>query len=205
MRAVSHLFLARSRAAVFWFLVTCATLAGSGYYLQSKIANVRTLPQYVYTGSPDTYYLAPDLDVETPTEMHRAQTRLAMETMFNRQPSRLDNQERLPRLFSYEAAQAIVKGLIVPQAKNFHDNKLHQKVEIGEIIVNIQEGQGEATTVATAQLVRAGVTPDKTMINESWSVKIFFEWRINPDIEERPMYPTLCNSVTFFSMERTFP
>jgi hypothetical protein len=193
MRAVSHLFLARSRAAVFWFLVTCATIIGSGYYLQSKIADVRMLPQYVYTGSPDMYYLTPDLDIETPTKMHREQTRLAMETMFHRTPSRLDHQERLPRIFGPEATQAIIKGLIVPQAKNFHENKLHQKVEIGEIIV------------ATGQLMRTGVSPENTMINETWSVKIFFEWRINPDIEERPLYPTLCNSVTFFSMERTFP
>ncbi|QIF03864.1 hypothetical protein [Roseimicrobium sp. ORNL1] len=205
MRAVSHLFLARSRAAVFWFLVTCATIVGSGYYLQSKIADVRMLPQYVYTGSPDMYYLTPDLDIETPTKMHREQTRLAMETMFHRTPSRLDHQERLPRIFGPEATQGIIKGLIVPQAKNFHENKLHQKVQIGEIIVNIREGQGEATTVATGQLMRTGVSPENTMINETWSVKIFFEWRINPDIEERPLYPTLCNSVTFFSMERTFP
>lgn len=205
MRAVSHLFLARSRAAVFWFLMTCATIISSGYYLQSKIADVRTLPQYVYTGSPDMYYLNPDLDIETPTKMHREQTRMAMETMFHRTPSRLDHQERLPRIFSHEATQGIVKGLIVPQAKNFHENKLHQKVEIGEIIVNIREGQGEATTVATGQLLRTGVSPENTMINETWSVKIFFEWRINPDIEERALYPTLCNSVTFFSMERTFP
>lgn len=205
MRAVSHLFLARSRAAVFWFLVTCATIIGSGYYLQSKIADVRMLPQYVYTGSPDMYYLTPDLDIETPTKMHREQTRLAMETMFHRTPSRLDHQERLPRIFGADATQAIIKGLIVPQAKNFHENKLHQKVQIGEIIVNIREGQGEATTVATGQLMRTGVSPENTMINETWSVKIFFEWRINPDIEERPLYPTLCNSVTFFSMERTFP
>jgi hypothetical protein len=190
---------------VFWFLVTCATIIGSGYYLQSKIADVRMLPQYVYTGSPDMYYLTPDLDIETPTKMHREQTRLAMETMFHRTPSRLDHQERLPRIFGPEATQGIIKGLIVPQAKNFHENKLHQKVEIGEIIVNIREGQGEATTVATGQLMRTGVSPENTMINETWSVKIFFEWRINPDIEERPLYPTLCNSVTFFSMERTFP
>lgn len=189
---------------MFWFLVTCAAFAGSGYYLRAKIETVRTLPQYVYTGSPELYYLTPDLDVETRSEMHRAQTRLAMETIFNRTPSSMDNKDRISKMFTYNATEQVINGFIKPQQKNFRDNGLHQKVEIGEIIVNVEEGQGESTTVATGQLIRTGVNEDR-MVNEVWSVKMFFTWKINPDFENRPMYPTICDSVNFFSMERTFP
>jgi len=204
LRAISHLFLARSRAAVFWFLVTCGSIVGSAYYVQSVAADVRTAPQYVMGDSPDLYYLSPDLDVETPSEMHTANTRMAMETMFNRSPSRLDHEYRLRKLFTPQAQQQIYDGLIKPQAQNFRDSQLHQKVELEDTIVNIQEGKGEATTVATGQLLRTGVVGDSTL-NETWSVKIFFTWKSNPNAEDHALYPTVCDSVTLFSMERIFP
>ncbi len=204
MRAISHLFLARSRAAVFWFLVTCASFAASAYYVQSVAAAERTAPQYVMGDSPDLYYLTPDLDVETPSELHTANTRMAMETMFNRSPSRLDHEYRLTKLFTPQAQKQIFAGLIKPQAESFKENQLHQKVELEDTIVNIQEGKGEATTVATAQLLRTGVVGDSTL-NETWSVKIFFTWKSNPNFEDHALYPTVCDSVTLFSMERIFP
>lgn len=204
MRAISHLFLSRSRYAVFWFLVTCGAIGASGYYVQTVVAEVRTHPQYVMAGLPDFYYLSPDLEVETPTQMHVSQTRLAMETIFHRTPYGLDHQKRLPQLFTEEAIRQIDEGVIRPQAAIFSENHLHQKVEIEEVIVNIQEGRGSATTVATGQLVRAGVIGDSTT-NETWSVKIFFTWEANPDVTGLAMFPTVCNSVSFFSMERTFP
>ncbi len=204
MRAVSHLFLSRSRAAVFWFLVTCGSLGGSAWYVQSLAADVRTRPQYVMGDSPELYYLAPNLDVDTPTEMHSADTRQAMETIFNRSPSHLDNEERLDHLFSPKAAEQIRAGIITPQAERFQEEQLHQKVELEDTIVNIQEGMGEATTVSTAQLIRTGVA-NGTTINETWSVKVFFTWKSNPNLKEHAQYPTICDTVTFFSMERISP
>jgi hypothetical protein len=204
MRAVSHLFLARSRAAVFWFLMTCGAIGGSAYYVQTRVEQVRTRYQYVMAGSPDLYYLSPDLNVETPAELHVAQTKLAMETIFNRSPTQPDHEYRLGKLFTDEARSQVVRGVIVPQAREFRDSKFHQKVELGETAVNIQEGEGTATTVATAQLIRVGVTEQRTL-NETWSVRTFFTWRINPNFKDRGMYPTICDSVTFFSTQRISP
>jgi hypothetical protein len=172
--------------------------------VQSVAADVRTKPQYVMGDSPDLYYLDPSLQVDTPTELHKDVTRLAMETIFNRSPSHLDNEDRLNHLFTPQAVQQIQNGVIQPQADNFRDNHLHQKVEMEDTIVNIQEGKGEATTVATGQLIRTGVSGDST-INETWSIKLFFTWKSNPNLDDHAMYPTICDSVTFFSMERISP
>ena len=204
MKAISHLFLSRSRAAIFWFLVTWGSVGASFYYVQSLVAEVRTKPQYVMAGSPDLYYLAPDLYLETPTDLHVAQTRLAMETIFNRSPSGLDNADRLPLLFTPSAVRQIEERVVVAHSKEFREDQLHQKVEIEQTIVDIQEGQGAATTVATGQLIRTGVSGDR-MINEIWTVKIFFEWERNPNAMELTLLPTVCKSVNFFTMERTFP
>jgi hypothetical protein len=167
-------------------------------------AEVRTRPQYVMGNSPDLYYLAPDLDVDTPTELHAADTRLAMETLFNRSPSHLDREDLLEHLFTAKAIDKIRAGIIEPQAQGFQENQFHQKMELEDTIVNIQEGQGEATTVATAQLIRTGVANGAT-VNETWSVKVFFTWKSNPNLKDHAMYPTVCDTVTFFSMERISP
>ena len=204
MRAVSHLFLSRSRAAVFWFLVTIGVFAFSAFELQKVMAEVRMRPQFVMANSSSLYYLEPDLEVETPTEMHSRQTRLAMETIFNRTPSRLDNQERFAKLFTPEARRTIIDRIITPQFKTFGDNKLHQKVEIEEVIVNIEEGEGVARTVATGQLIRNGVTGDR-IINETWTVRMFFTWHSNPDHDDHGMYPTVCDSIPFDSANKIFP
>jgi hypothetical protein len=184
--------------------VTWGCVGASLYYVQSIVAEVRTKPQYVMAGSPDLYYLAPDLSLETPTELHVGQTRLAMETIFNRSPSRLDHQDRLALLFTPAAVDQVNDRLIRRDAKEFKENQLHQKVEIEEVTVKIEEGQGSATTVATGQLVRAGVTGDHA-VNEIWAVKLFFNWERNANLGGQGLLPTLCNSVSVFSMERTFP
>lgn len=204
MRAISHLFLSHSRAAIFWFLVTWGCVGVSLYYVQSVVASVRTKPQYVMAGSPDLYYLAPDLHVETPTDLHVGQTRLAMETIFNRAPSGLDNEERLPLLFTPHAIGQIQDRLLRGQSREFKENQFHQKVEIEETTVKIEEGEGSATTVATGQLVRSGVSGDRA-INELWTVKMFFEWARNSNLTGQSLLPTVCNSINVFSMERTFP
>lgn len=172
--------------------------------MQSAVAKVRTEYQYVMAGSPNLYYLSPDLEVETQTEFHLAQTRLAMETIYNRTPTQVDNQTRFLKLFTDEARSQIFKSLLAPQAREFIGKRLHQKVELGEVVVDIQEGEGTATTVATAQLIRVGATETNT-INETWTVSTFFNWKKNPDVQTLGMYPTVCDSVTFFSTERISP
>jgi hypothetical protein len=189
---------------VFWFLVTCAVVGGSAYYVQSVAAELRTKPQYVMGNSPDLYYLSPNLEVETQKDLHSAYTREAMETIFNRNPLHLDHEQRLLKLFSADAVAQIEAGVIKPQAQVFVENHLHQKVEIGEIVVNIEEGMGKANTKATGQLIRTGVSGDST-INETWSITLFFTWKSNENIQDHAMYPTICDSVTFFSMERASP
>jgi len=189
---------------VFWFLLTCGVIGGGAYYVQSIAADLRTKPQYVMGNSPDLYYLEPDLQVEGQKDLHAYYTRLAMETILNRNPVRLDNEERLGKLFTDEAIAQIQKGVIDSQAQTFAEYHLHQKIEIAEITVNIEEGQGKANTKATGQLIRTGVSGDTT-INETWSIALFFTWKANKNIEDHAMYPTKCDSVTFFSMERISP
>lgn len=204
MRAVANLFISRSRAAVFWFFVTCASLVSAAVYVQSVVKDVRTLPQFVMAGNADLLYLTPTLEVDDLTSLHTSQTKLAMETIFNRGPAGLDHQDRRFSLFTDDANGVINQEVVAPQVLMFRDTKAQQKVEIENIFVNPAPGQGEATTVCYGVLFRTGVENNKT-VNQSFSVKVFFSWKSNPNPEEHAMYPTICNSVSFLSTVQTFP
>jgi hypothetical protein len=204
MRAVANLFIARSRAAIFWFLVTCASVVGSAWYIQDVIADVRTKPQFVMAGTESLYYRAPDLKTFDITSMHADQTILAMETIYNRGPAGLDHQNRRFKLFTKEANQKITEQVIMPQVLLFADNQMRQKVELDSPVVNPMPGQSNATTVATGQVLRTGIAGGK-VVNEAWNVKVFFTWTLNPSLDDRSMYPSICKDITFFKMEKTFP
>ena len=204
MRAVANLFIARSRSAVFWFAVTCVAPLAAGWYVQSVIADVRTLPQFVMTGLPTCHYKTADLEFESMQQMHAIQTRLAMETIFNRSPGGLDHHERRFHLFSDAVNEIINREQVTPQVLFFRDTKSYQKVEIEKIDTNVEEGKGVSSTLAYAQLIRTGME-NGMFVNKSFSVKVFFEWETNPNPVERPMYPTICTGVTFYSTIQTFP
>lgn len=201
MRAVSHLFIARSRAAVFWFFVTIGSVVGSALYVSAVIADVRTLPQYVMAGTGNLYYVSPTLEDETSTDMHTAQARLAMETIFNRNPGGLDHQDRRFKIFSPEVNQKITRDLIIPYVVEFQDKQLHQKVEIEKTVVKLEEGVAAATTATTAQLLRTGIVDDQ-VVNDMWSVTLFFTWARNSNPRDEGMYPTICTALPYLKMER---
>lgn len=201
MRAVSHLFIARSRAAVFWFMFTLVGPVGAGLYVQSVIAKVRTQPQYVMAGSSELYYLTPELEGESRHQSYIAQTRLAMETMFNRNPAGLDNHERRLKLFSMAANQQINAIVLKPYVQTFADCQFHQKVGVERVTVNLGEGFS-AVTVGHGVLLRTGLS-DGQVVNEIWEVQVMLTWDQHTAVRDRGMFPYLCTSVKVLKMERT--
>lgn len=206
MKAVANLFIARSRAAIFWFTVCVVVVVGSGMYVESRISEVRTRWQYVMASSSSLYYLDPGLKAERREDLHAAQTRMAMETMFNRGPAGLDHQARRFKLFTPEVNAVVNKAIVVPEVLVFRDTQAHQKVEIEKIEVNIQEGIGEATTVGYGQLIRTA-QENGIFVNRVFSVKVFFAWKLNPSPVDRAMYPTICTDVDekYLSIIQTYP
>lgn len=204
MRAVANIFISRSPAAIFWFLVTCAAPLATAWYVQGMIATVRTLPQFVITTLPTFQYMAPDFKSESVQQLHAAQTRLAMETIYNRGPSGLDHSDRRFKLFTDDVLDVINSEIIAPNVLLFRDTNSYQKVEISKIDVVSKEGVGEAITVAKGQLIRAGVEGGTT-VNKSFNVEVHFTWRSNPSLMDHALYPLQCSEVVFFPTTQTFP
>ena len=205
MRAVANLFISRSRAAIFWFGITCAVPIATGYYVQSVIRDVRTHEKFVMGGLPTFLYQSLDRKSESVQQLHTDQTHLAMETIFNRGPSgSLDNADRRFHLFEKDVNQLIKDQIITPDVLYFRNTKSHQKVEVENVVVNEKAGQGEATTLAYGQLFRTGIE-NGIVVNKSFSVKVFFTWKSNPSLIDHAMYPTICSDLTVFSTIQTCP
>lgn len=204
MKAIADLFIARSRNALFWFAVTCAAPIATGMYVQERVATVRTLPQFVMAGEPTLHWLTVDPEPDILSRQHTWQTQLAMEALYNRNPNGSDHPSRRYRMFTKEVNEFLNERLLKPEVLPFRDTNTFQKVEIERIQINQKEGKGEATTLAVGQLFRTGIE-NGVAVNKSFSVKVLFTWKLNPNVSERARYPTLCTDVTLFSNIQTFP
>lgn len=188
MKGVVDLFIAKDRIAIFWFLAACGVIIASAWYLDRTIRAVHTRPQFVIMDSAGVYYLAPTVDFENAVELHAAQTRLAMETLFNRGPNGLDSPKRVPKIFGRKAVEFIAEEM---QSENaaFKNQDIHQKVEVSktEILKTVGEG---ALTSATGQVIRVGVFKGKTF-NEVYDVQARFSWVLNKDMRNNGQFPTV--------------
>jgi len=167
MKGVVDLFVAKDRTAILWFLIACVSIALSAAYVKTMVAEVRSKPQFVI---------------------------MAMETIFNRNPSGLDNDNRRPRLFVGQANDSIDQEL-AKESAIFRDEEFHQKVEVDDIQVLRTTGEGEALTSAKGQLIRIGKFKGKP-INETWEVEAKFVWALNKGFGRRnAFFPTVCRQI----------
>jgi len=179
MKGVVDLFIAKDRIAIFWFLTACGVIVVAAWYLDRTIRAVHNQPQFVIMDSAGVYYIAPTGDFENAIDLHAAQTRLAMETLFNRGPKGLDSPKRLSKIFGRDAVEYILEEMKAESA-TFRDQDIHQKVEIDRTEVLKTVGEG-ALTSATSQIIRVGVFKGKTF-NEVYDVKARFSWVLNKDM-----------------------
>jgi len=200
MKGVVDLFIAKDKIAVFWFLVTCGVIVGAAWYLDKSIKEVHSKPQFVIMDSAGVYYLAPTVDFENAVELHAAQTRLAMETLFNRGPNGLDSPKRLPKLFAPKAIEFIAEEM-KGEGATFRNQKIHQKVEVEKTEVLKTVGEG-ALTSATGQIIRVGVFKGKTF-NEVYDVTARFAWMLNKDMRNNGQFPTVSVQLKYDLVKRS--
>ena len=203
MKPVAHLFIARRRAAIVWFTVCVVTVVSTAVYVHSSITRLRTQPQYVIAGGNQLYSFDPKREIST-DELYGDMTRMAMETIYNRSPGGFDHQVRRFSLFSPEVDDQFFKQVVAGDFQFFRDNQAHQKVEIGPIEVHRQVGTGEATTIATGQVLQTSVQ-DGRLVNRIFSVQVFFTWLPHPVFSERGMFPEQCTSVDVHYFAQIFP
>lgn len=194
MKNVVDLFVVKDRTAIFWFTMACASIFCSAMYVKTVVAAVMNKPQYVIMDGAGIYYLAPSVEFEQAKDLHEAQTRLAMETLYTRNPTRLVFDERVPRLFVEGALEAVNKEFKT-EAKKFVEEQRTQTVEVDEIKVeNRALPAGYKQTKARARLIRTSVFNGQRKL-EVLHVDGVFLWKMNARLSTNRLFPSACSQV----------
>lgn len=193
MKNVVDLFVAKDRTALFWFILACASMLLSAIYARSIISAVRTKPQYVIMDGAGIYYLAPSVEFAQANDLHLAQARMAMETLYTRTPDSLPLGNRLTKMFT-KKARDLVKAELAKEAKKFESQKIHQSVEVTEVTIGKLDPNGFIETRVAAKLTREGTFDGKEQTKQ-YSVKAAFGWVLNTSMASNGGYPTVCTLV----------
>ena len=182
------LFIHKDKVALFWFGVALLVTFGFWFERQRLVKNLMAKPQFFVMDANHTYYLPSAMDFGSAKEVHAAQTRLAMEAIFNRTANGPDSPERLKRILGRDAYHKATDA-IDHEADEFADKQIHQKVELGPIQV-LQVRDDSVLTGVEGQLVRSGVFRGKAF-TEALVVKAQFKFILNPDMTANGRFPTV--------------
>ncbi len=188
------LFIHKDKVALFWFAVALLVSVGFWWERQRLVKQLMAKPQFFVMDANHTYYLPSAMDFGSAKEVHAAQTRLAMEALFNRDPSGPDSPERLKRILGRDAYRK-AQETFGKEADEFADKQIHQKVELGPIQV-LQVRDDSVLTGVEGQLIRNGVFRGKAF-TEVLAVKAQFKFILNPDMTANGRFPTVAIAFDF--------
>lgn len=190
MKTVVDLFVAKDRTAIFWFMLACVSIVLSGMYVSRVVADLSTKPVYLIMDANGVYYVAPSLEFENATPLHEAQTRLAMETIYNRGPRDIVYVERLRTLFFGPGIEKVNADLR-KEAKKFIDEERDQTIEVTDIKILKVDPKGGVKTQATGIITRHSNIKGQPRV-ETFKVTNVFLWKINKGMGKNGLFPTVC-------------
>lgn len=189
MKTVVDLFIAKDRTALFWFTMACAAILCSGIYISKMVGDVSKKPQYVIMDGNGVYYLVPSVEFELATDLHIAQTKLVMETIYNRLPSKLVFEDRVNRLF-YKGGIEQLKTELLKDSKKFKEEQREQTIEITDIKV-VSVKSSSVVTEGRGILTRRSTYGGREQV-ETLTVAGRFGWIMNPSMAANGLFPTVC-------------
>jgi hypothetical protein len=195
MKPSSALFISKEGLATFWFLLAAGAVVGSCFYVHRLISKTALRPQYIIMDRSDVLPVRFERDPATLEARDTDQTRLLMDSIFNKAPSGLDAPERCESLMSESAWQWVRTELLDKQNDAFRDGQMHQKIEIEKIQIRQMPEQDAVIASVSGQLLRTGVFAGK-MFNEVWAVKADVLWLPNASLLQKGRIPLICHRFT---------
>lgn len=187
------LFVSKEGMATFWFLVSAGALLWAAFSVYRIATSAGLRPQYIIMESPLVNRISNEMLPEREDEVHRLQTRLLVDSIFNKNPAGLDSEDRCKRLLSHSAWKWVSAELIEKQKDAFSQGRMHQKIELESLTLS-KRPEGVMVATIKGSLYRAGVL-DSKFFNEVWVVRGQFAWRRNPSLRECGRYPVICDSL----------
>lgn len=207
------IFISKEGVATFWFIVALIAIVGSAVYAERQATTKGLRPQYIFMppipmdpkkmgGNVEPVRRAPDVyvgDVAAEEELADSQSRLLLDSVFNKSSYGLDAPERCQRLMAKEPWQWVKEHLIDPQSEAFDEGRLHQKIAV-QTVKPVFDATDETTSVEFGgQLIRTGILHGE-LFNQVWSVKGSILWERNSSLRDRGLFPLTC---TVFACQET--
>jgi hypothetical protein len=193
-KSAVDLFIHKDRVAMLWLIIAMVVTAGFWWERQRLVRELASKPQFFVMDANNTYYLPVAMEFEQAKDVHAAQTRLAMEALFDRGPSGADNPERLKRIFGRDAHKDAMAS-IENEAKEFKAKEIHQKIELGAIQV-LQVRDNSVLTGVEGQLIRSGYFRGRPF-TQVLEVRAQFKFILNDDMRHNGRFPTVAVAFEF--------
>jgi hypothetical protein len=191
MKQRSVLFISKEGLSTFWFLLAAAAVLGTWYYLFDLVGKRGLRPQFILLNSPDITSVMPTENPVFDRETVLSQTRLAMDSIFNKTGNGLDAASRCSDLLSADVLEWVQSELVLKQEEVFKEARIHQKVAIERIELRPQPNEDAVLASVQGQLIRVGVMNDQ-LLNEVWMVRAEMMWMRNINLRTSGRYPLLC-------------
>ncbi len=201
MKGVTDMFIAKDKLAIFWFLVSCGCIIGTGWYLHGQAIEGRGRMLYVPIDRHDIY-LARDMKPQDLNEVVDFHTRLTMETVLNRGPKGPVSPERIGLLFVGNGLDQVLQD-IQDNRYDFRNRQIHQMVELGQVNV-VHNPDGSAVTSTEGQLVRVSVDPTlKETVVQAFTVNATLQWRRNSNLRDNKRFMFVCQDISYVLKENS--
>lgn len=192
-------FVAKDRVAIFWFLAACTVAGACAWYLTVMAQALQARPPFVVMDASGAFYVEAGVNFGQAKPMHLSLTELAVETLFDRTPSGLVNENRLPKLCDKEGFYAL-RETVQKEDSYFNDQQVRQTVEIEELKV----GTSAATAVATGAtgLITRQLVFNDAPLTEHYRFTVHFTWKLNPDVRGTEGFPAVIHAMPKYELER---
>lgn len=196
MKGVTDMFIAKDKLAIFWFLVSCGCIIGTGWYLHGQAIEGRGRMLFVPIEQHDIFMdreMKPQ-DLNEAADFH---TRLLMETVLNRSPRGLVNPERKGQLLIGNGLDQIDLDL-QENRFDFDKRRIHQMVELGRVDIVHNPDDGSAVTSTEGQLIRISLDPTfKETVVQSFTVNATMQWQRNPSLRGNKRFMFVCYDINY--------
>lgn len=212
-KAPPVIFISKDGIATFWFLVALIAAVGSAVYAERQATTKGLRPQYIFMppipmdskkmgANVEPVRRAPEVYAGSPAveeELADGQTRLLLDSVFNKSAYGLDAPERCKRLMTKETWNWVQEHLVEPQSEAFNEGRLHQKIAV-QTVKPVFDVTDETTSVEFGgQLIRTGILHGE-LFNQVWAVKGSILWERNASLLDRGLFPLTC---TVFACQET--
>lgn len=198
-KPLPEIFISKDGMSVFWFWIGLIALITGAVYAHNLVGKAGLRSQFILMTPSNTLIKRLPEKLPRNEEQQRditaLQTRILLDSIFNKSAGGLDSGSRAERLLSSEAWQWVQDNLIAPQREAFTEASLHQKLTVTSIEIEFTDDQFEASDVTfEGTIIRTGVLR-RQLFNQEWAVRGTLGWERNTCLRDCARFPLLCTDI----------